>query len=90
MVKASHWLRLRCSGKEAASHSESRLRETVGKKTRYEEELSALNAQLEQARKDWNNLDTKFWRFLKQIHDLIMQSQYDHISPIDLFGSFWF
>ena len=23
-------------------------------------------------------------------YDLIMQSQYDHISPIDLFGSFWF
>jgi len=78
--------RLLAEEREAASHSESRLRETVGKKTRYEEELSALNAQLEQARKEGCDLQASFdetCREAKLLQERLRSEEQRHRSELD-------
>eukprot|EP00435_Cladocopium_sp_Y103_P065081 s369_g26.t3 len=81
--QSKRWL---AEEREAASHSESRLRETVGKKTRYEEELSALNAQLEQCRKEGCDLQASFdetCREAKLLQERLRSEEQRHRSELE-------
>lgn len=81
--QSKRWL---AEEREAASQSESRLRETVGKKTRYEEELSALNAQLEQVRKEGCDLQASFddaCREAKLLQERLRSEEQRHRSELE-------
>ncbi|CAK9055226.1 unnamed protein product [Durusdinium trenchii] len=72
--------------REAALQSETRHREQVGRRTRYEEELSSLSSQLDQCRKDGSELQAQLDATIKEaavLQDKLRLEEQRHRSELE-------
>eukprot|EP00434_Breviolum_minutum_P022677 symbB.v1.2.020010.t3/scaffold1655.1/size107494/5 len=85
-TELQHSKRWLAEERETALEGETRLREMVGKKTRYEEELNALSIQLEECRKEGCDLQSSFdetCREARMLQERLRAEEQRHRSELE-------